>query len=308
MKSRVRTWVTDAFTKDLGLKGVSLALAVFAYVLVHGGQDVQRTFSLDLEIIPPQASQNRVLLTTVPPKARAILQGPRNVLDELSADNLGAITLDLRKGNDTHVVFEPSRVRVPTGVKVMQIEPSSLNLEWDDRVTREVPVRVQTRGTLATGLAFGEAPQVKPLSVRIAGPQGVVASTPFVRTESVDIASFDQGDHERALVVEAPGPRVDVEPRTVAAIIHVVAQKEERVFPRVRVQVTGQNKARVTPAEIEVRLRCASRIAATLRPELIVPRVDITSKETTGSASIHPALAIDGCEASTTPSEVIVRW
>jgi YbbR-like protein len=285
----VAGWLRDAFTKDLGLKGISAILGLLAYALVHGGQDIQKPVSVDIEVVPPPASANRVLLTSLPSRAKALLNGPRNVLDDLSSNDLGAMTIDLRKGTDTRIVFDTARIRVPTGVKVIQIH-------------------VDLRGTPAPGTAVSEKPMVKPDSVRLSGAKSLLQNLLLIRTEPFDLTGLGVGPHERPLILEPPAVGIEVEMRTVIAKVVVAPTLSERSFQRVKVQIAGQAKAKTSPAEVDVRLRCPNHIGDALRAEQIVPHVDVTSKEPTGSSIVQPKVLVEGCEVRFTPAEVLVRW
>jgi len=82
----------------------------------------------------------------------------------------------------------------------------------------------------------------------------------------------------------------------------------ERPFTRVPVAVLGRSPAKVQPAEIDVRLSCPPEIVRALRPEQIVPRVQVSSGADHGSDVLPVQLVIDQCEVHLTPQSVIVRW
>jgi YbbR-like protein len=301
-------WIKDAFTKDLGLKAISLVLGILAYALVHGGQDIQKTVSVDIEVVPPPASANRVLLTSLPSRAKALLNGPRNVLDDLSSNDLGAMTIDLRKGTDSRIVFDTTRIRVPTGVKVIQIEPAVLDLIWDDRISRDLPVHIELRGAPPPGTALMDKPMFKPDSVHLSGPKSLLQSLLVIRTEPFDLTGLGVGPHERPLVLEPPALGIELEMRTVLAKVVIAPTLAERSFQHLKVQVAGQAKAKTSPAEVDVRLRCPNHISDALRAEQIVPHIEVISKEPSGSYVTQPKVLVDGCEARFTPAEVLVRW
>jgi hypothetical protein len=57
-----------------------------------------------------------------------------------------------------------------------------------------------------------------------------------------------------------------------------------------------------------VRLVCPPDIVRSLRPEQIVPQVEVTSKDPSGSLSLPVQVRIDKCDAYPIPREVIARW
>src|SRR5689334_177890 len=134
-----RAW--EALVENLGLKLLSFAFALGLYAFVHSAQDAQRTLNVDVVATPPPESAHRVLLTPLPPFVRVTVRGPRSILDELKADDLGTFQLDLRSGKVDRIDFDPTSVHFPPGVRPEQVDPPSLSLRWEDQVIREIPVQ-----------------------------------------------------------------------------------------------------------------------------------------------------------------------
>ena len=86
----------------------------------------------------------------------------------------------------------------------------------------------------------------------------------------------------------------------------------ERPFTRIPVAVLGRANAKVQPAEIDVRLSCPPEIVRALRPEQIVPRVQVSPAGSAagdhGSDVLPVQLTIDQCEVHLTPASVVVHW
>src|ERR1700722_4182705 len=105
--ARLRSLVTE----NLNLKLLSFAFALVLYSLVHGSQDAQRSLRLNLEALLP-AAPDRVLMTTLPDKIVVTVRGPKSAVDELNADDMGSVQLDLRAGGETRVNIESSMIPV----------------------------------------------------------------------------------------------------------------------------------------------------------------------------------------------------
>jgi hypothetical protein len=82
----------------------------------------------------------------------------------------------------------------------------------------------------------------------------------------------------------------------------------ERPFTKLRVSITGQTKAKSTPAEVDVRLKCPPEVVRGLRPEQVLPIVNVDSKEPQGSLSLPVVVKVDQCEVHVSPEQVVVRW
>lgn len=300
--------LSELVFRDFGLKFVSLVAALIAYSLVHGAQDAQRTFSIDLVALTPPDRAKRVLTSPLPPRVRVTAHGPKNVLDDLHSDDLGTIQVDLRGGADTRVVLASSMVHLPTGVNVEQIDPPWIDLVWEDRVERDLPVQLSVVGSPAPGFVVKGALECQPQTVRVSGPKSQVLVLQHVRADAFDITGRTEGKYTRVLALDSALGRVALDTRTVTATAEVARELSERQFQKLHVQVTGQAKAKALPVDVDVRLVCPPEVVRGLRPEQIVPQVDVASKEPQGSQSLPVVVRVEQCEAHVVPAEVVVRW
>jgi YbbR domain-containing protein len=296
------------FTENLNLKLLALGFALVLYSLVHGSQDAQRSMSVNLVMLLPPASANRVLVNQLPPQVRVTLRGPRAVLDDLRAEDIGNIQVDVHTGQAKRITLEPTMVHVPPGVRVEQIDPPALDLEWEEQVVRDVPVQVSVVGTPAPGFVVKGVPVAEPDTVRVHGPKSEVQVLQHVRADAFDVTGLTEGRYQRHLAVDRPRGRMSLDTSSVLVTAEVTREVVERLFSKMPVAVVGPPKAKTQPAEVDVRLVCAPEIVRALRPEQVVPRVDVKSDAHAASLSLPVTVAVTDCEAHVTPAEVIVRW
>jgi len=297
----------SAVTDNLNLKLISLAFALILYSVVHGSQEAQRSIRLNVVALLPQ-TPNRVLMTSLPEKINATVRGPKSTLDDLNADDIASVQIDLRGGTETRWTFEPSMIPLQPGLKVEQIDPPFIDLAWEDVVQSDKPVQVGVVGTPAAGYVVKGAPLADPPRVRMSGPGSRLAVIQFARADAFDVTGLTAGKYTRELAIDRPPNRVDLAVTSVSATVEVGREVAERPFTRVPVAVLGRSSAKVQPAEIDVRLSCPPEIVRALRPEQIVPRVQVSSGADHGSDVLPVQLVIDQCEVHLTPQSVIVRW
>src|SRR5579862_513147 len=151
-----------SLTENLNLKLLSLVFALLLYSFVHGSQDAQRSLQVSVVALTPPDSANRELVTPIPAEIRVTVRGPRSTLDDVHADDVGSVQIDLRGGNETRVTFDPSSIPVPPGLRVEQIDPPAIDLAWEDRIVRDVPVEVGIVGAPAPGFVVKGAPSAEP--------------------------------------------------------------------------------------------------------------------------------------------------
>jgi hypothetical protein len=303
--------IRAALTENLNLKLLSFVFALVLYSLVHGGQDARRSIVVDLEAILPNEVSDRILVGSIPQNVRVAVRGSGGTIDNLRAAQV-TVQLDLATTQPQHVVFEPKMVRLPEGFSNLEIEsfdPSGVDLKWEPRVFRDVPIQVSVVGSPAPGFVVKSTLVAEPKTAKVRGPQSEVMVLQHLRADAFDVAGLTEGQYPRRLAVEPPpSQRVKYEPRSVLVTAEISREVAERVFPKLPVAVLGQAKGKTQPAEVDVRLVCPPDIVRSLRPEQIVPQIEITSKEPTGSQSFPVQIRMDKCEAFVIPREVVARW
>jgi hypothetical protein len=300
--------IKGGFTENLNLKLLSFAFALVLYALVHGSQDAQRSVLVDLVVLLPPESANRVLSNQLPPQVRLTLRGPRAALDELHADDIGNLQVDVHSGNEKRITLNPEMAHVPPGVHVEQIDPPAIDLLWEDQISREVPVQVSVVGIPAPGFMVKGVPVADPPTVKVRGPKSEVVVLQHARADAFDVAGLTENVYTRALALDKPPGRITYDVASVQVTTGIGREVVDRLIPKLPVIAVGVPKAKTTPAEVDVRLVCPPEILRGLRPEQIVPRVEERSTAPSGSESLPVIVDVDRCETHVTPSYVIVRW
>jgi hypothetical protein len=250
-----------------------------------------------------------VLVGSIPQSVRIFVRGSNQTIDNLRASSV-SVQLDLSSKQPSHVVFQPKDVRLPEGVNVEieQFDPATLDLKFEQRVVRDVPVQVSVVGAPADGFVVKGPLVAEPKAAKVRGPQSEVMVLQHVRADAFDVRGLTEGSYPRQLAIERPSPRLKIEPNTAIVTAEITREVAERVFQRQAVAVVGQAKGKTQPAEVDVRLVCPPDIVRSLRPEQIVPQAEITSKEPSGSQAVPVTVRIDKCDAYVIPREVVARW
>jgi YbbR domain-containing protein len=297
-----------AVTENLNLKLLSFGFALVLYSMVHGGQDAQTTVSVDLDVLVPPESANRTLVNKSKESVKLTVRGSRAAIEELHARDVGAIQLDAHTGNEKRVSIDPASIRLPPGVRVEQIDPPAIDLTWEDRVERDVPIQVSVVGTPAPGYMVKGAPKSEPRDVRVKGPKSAVMTLQYARAEAFDVSGLGEGIVSKQLAIDKPQPELSYDTASVKVTLEITREIVERPFTKLAVAVVGPPKGKTQPAEVDVRLVCPPEVLRALRPEQVVPRVEVQSHEPTGSMTLPVEVSVDKCDAHVTPSTVVVRW
>lgn len=299
----------QALTENLNLKLVSFVVALLLYSFWHGGQDARRSIVVDLDVLLPPESSDRVLVSSIPQSIRIFVRGTNQTIDNLRASSV-SVQVDLSKNQPSRVTFAPNMVRFTEGVhvEVEEFNPPGIDLRWEQRVVRDVPVQVSVVGAPADGFVVKGPLLVEPKTVKVRGVQSEVNVLQHVRVDAFDVRGLSEGSYSRTLAVEPPTANLKMDPMSVMVTADITREVSERVFQKLPVAVVGTPKGRTTPAEVDVRLICPPDIVRSLRPEQIVPQVEVTSKEPAGSVALPASVHLDKCQAYVIPREVVVHW
>jgi YbbR domain-containing protein len=301
--------VKSLFTENLNLKLLSFAFALVLYSLVHDAQDAQRVVDVGVTVRVPPDSANRILVSQSATKVRLTLRGSRAVLDDIHADDIGTLQVDAHAGTEKELNLNAEMVHaLPPGVLVEEIDPPTIDLRWEDEIVRDVKVEVSVVGSPANGYVVKGVPTADPVTVRVSGPKSEVLSLQHARAEAFDVTGLTEGSYTRELAIDKRGG-LGYGVSNVKATIDIARELVERPFTKLPVAVIGPAKARTNPAEVDVRLTCPPEILRALRPEQVVPQVEVQSKEPTGALAHVPVeVSVDKCNALITPDKVIVKW
>ena len=311
----VKGWlkaIKPALYRNKGLKLFSLVCAITLYAFVHGARDAQRMVSVDLVALLPPASENRTLTSDLPASVRVSLRGSRSLVGDLRASDLGNLQVDLRHGRSGKIPLRPEMLRVPGGVVVDSIEPSSIDIAWDDVIERTVQIQVSVTGVPADGAMLRGRATSEPSQVVARGARQAIEILQMARLEPFDINGLQEGTHQRTLAIERPPSRVAFDVANAVATVQIVRRHSERTFSKLQVQVVGLPKATVIPAQVDVRVTGTPTQVAELRVDQIIPKVTVSeevAKTQKGTSVSLPVLVdLDNVQVTVVPKSVVLKW
>jgi YbbR domain-containing protein len=309
-------WIRDAFTKNVGLKALSLAFAVGLFVYLHGQEDTQdRTIPVGLVMRMPQEGANRELMTQIRPSVHVTVRGSARGMDNLVQAGVPPVELDLRDGRTKTVMFERSMFSLPPGIEIRIIDPPSIDLEWQDVVTREIPVQASITGKPAEGFVVKGEPEVDPRQVTARGPISLVEVVQFARLAAFDVSGLTEGTYRRRLAIDPPPNRITyLVARSADAIVTIARRVTEAKFNGLPVEVVGIPRATTNPRTVNVTVVGPPEVVHALRAEQIVPRADLSALQLDaearrhGSTTVKLTVDVAHAEAEIQPPSVTVRW
>ena len=285
---RLITWLREAVTANLGLKVLSLILALTVYLLVNSDRDREITLHVGTSFTLPE---DKVLVSERLPEVRVTVRGPWRRLRRLDEREIDRVSFDLTRVSGGEVPITTDLVRVPNGLTVVDVSPRSLRVAFEKRVDKAVAVSVATAGRPLHGFVVSSV-TVKPATATARGAQGAIATLSTIRGREVRVdGRSDTFELETELL-----PPEGVELTAGGRALVRVEIKEELVSQRlgslpVRLRADGLDAGRFAakPAQVEVTLTGAL---------LAVERA--IAAGVTAQARLTPAIATAGAEVEVT--------
>ncbi|NIM00241.1 MAG: hypothetical protein GTO33_04820, partial [Acidobacteria bacterium] len=200
--------------------------------------------------------ESLALLEAPRPTVSVRLRGPESVMRRVNpvGMELAVELADLPPGDQKVQLAKTDLSGVPRGVEVDYIDPSSVNLQLDDRGKLEFPIEVTFLGQPPQGYAFYGA-RVAPDKLTLEGPRSQLA---LVRSLSTQPVRLDQRTEPFTATVSAVPGHVSlrvVETTPVKVSVDVDVAPVERTFGEVPIEAIGQvYETTVTPAQTAVTL------------------------------------------------------
>ena len=165
-----------------GLKILALVISIilWAYVRVTQGGVTQNSMT-QLELRVPLETKgggsNLIPFEKSTDTISLVLRGDSEVVTELR-EGLVRAYVEL-EGMAPGSNWPEVQVLVPSGVQILSIDPSSVNVHLSPLMVKEVPIKIATAGAPKKGFVVGK-PIFQPESVKLEGPEELVSQVNMV--------------------------------------------------------------------------------------------------------------------------------
>jgi YbbR domain-containing protein len=309
------TFLRESFSENLGLKTLALTFALGLFAFLQGQTDEQqRTIPVPIVMRLPPESAERELMTPIPASIHVTLRGPARAIDRLIQTGVVPIEIDLREGHRESIGFEPKNFSFPPETTITIIDPPSIDLEWEDVVTRQIPIQAAITGQPADGYVVKGEPDVDPTQLTVRGPVSVIEVMQFARLAAFDVSGLSEGVHRRRIAIDAPPVRARyIGPSAATVTVTVARRVSEAKFENRPVEVVGVPGAGTVPRTVDVTVTGPPEIVRALRPEQIVARADLSKAPNVdlkkhGSAVIKVTVELGHADSELQPPSVTVKW
>lgn len=250
-RGAIRRWLHGAIADNLGLKFLSMVLAVTVFLLVNTDKDREITARVGVSYTLPD---DKVLATDRIEEVRVTLKGPWRRLRKFDERELDRINLDLRRAPSGEVAISNDMIHLPSGVVVTAVSPRYVHVAFDKRIDKVVEIVPQVTGHPLHGYVMAEA-KAAPATVSLRGGQGVLSALTSVRTREVSL----EGRTDSFTVESEVAAPEGVQAATTAVTVAVRIDQElvTRKVPALAVQLRGDGdpaRWKVAPTQVDVTL------------------------------------------------------
>ena len=194
-------------SQNLGLKVLALALAVAAWWFVTGESKVLVSFTVPLEM--RNVPKGMTITNKAEREVEVRLAGPSSLLSGMRPSELSAgVDLTAAHAGRQYFTLDDRAVKVPPGIKVQRIYPSSIEVILDRTERRTIAVTARIGGGAAVRKRVAKV-EIDPPSVEVEALPEEFARMPVVYTEEVS-PNRTEGDYSAIARVETREPHAKI--------------------------------------------------------------------------------------------------
>jgi YbbR domain-containing protein len=257
---------------DSLLRVASLALAVVLWIVIAGGDTVERGLSVPVELRnrPADLEITGDLVNSVDVRVRA----SPGLVESLEASQVRArIDLEGVEEGEHIIQLTAQHIQVPFGFRIVRITPSLVTFNLERSLTKSVPVRPRILGGPAPGFEV-ESFVSEPAEIRVSGPRSRVQEIESAFTEPVSVAGAD-ATVEQYVNVGLEDPLLRPEAGNLVKVTVRIRERHERTtFENLPIEARGRAAALV-PSAVDVLVTGPERVLRGLTASDLHPYVNV---------------------------------
>ena len=279
-KGPVREWFRGALFDNVGLKFLSMVLAITVFLLVNTDRDREISARVGVSYTLPD---DKVLVSDRLDEVRITVKGPWQRLRKFDERELDRVNLDLRRAPTGEIPITTDMVHVPSGLQITSISPRTVRVAFDRRVEKLIEVSPQLVGRPQHGYIVAEA-KAQPTTIKVRGAESTLAALSTVHTHEVSVEGRTESFTTETEVVPPDGVETAGSPQVVVQVA-VEEALVTRKLPGQAVVVGGDGvdpaKWTVTPASVDITLT-GTLLAVEKARAALHPIVKVSGNDTKG--------------------------
>lgn len=277
-------------THNPHLKLISVLVACLLWLSVTTNvRTVELLVPFEVTGIPP----NRILVSTYQEKIKVRISGPAHVVNSV-ADSYPVFRIEIPPGlqQDRYVAkFSAEDLYLPHAVHVLVIEPKQVDLIFDTRIRKEVPVEVPRIGTPDPDYTLSSV-SVEPSRVVLEGPSSELKGIEQVETYPLQLRGI-AASATQSLALRLSSQLVDASTSSVTARIAVQPVLVTETISGVSLDIEGGSGMAVEfkPSTVSVRIQGTRRDIKDLTAADIVAKIKVPQEP--GKFAVEPTIQED---------------
>ncbi|OQX86367.1 MAG: hypothetical protein B6D63_00045 [Candidatus Latescibacteria bacterium 4484_7] len=205
--------ITRPITENLSLKIISLIFAFMLWLYVTAQQVETQMVKAPLGV--RNVPENLAIVSELPQYVEVSIKGSRSELLKLRFFNKLKAVVDCSdaKAGRLNIPLSPAILTLPNKVDIRNVtieSPRMLSIEFENVITKSVPVKIAFKGKIPDDVIIGK-PVIVPDKVKLTGPSSRVNAINLVNTEEIEIRGKKK-KFSQEVMVHVPEKGVVVQP------------------------------------------------------------------------------------------------
>lgn len=180
----------NILTENLTIKIISIALALFLWFFVTFKGQTETSLDIPLEF--KNTPSDMEVFKQSAKKISVSISARERILKEISQNDI-RVVVDLSnvKLGENSIPITKSSIKLPRGIEILRIDPSTVKLLVDKKEQKTIPVRPLITGKPEKGFIIS-AVEVNPPLIKIEGAQKELDRIRLIKTEPIDIEGISE--------------------------------------------------------------------------------------------------------------------
>jgi YbbR domain-containing protein len=167
---------------------LAVVISMVLWSIAHGGSTVEREF--DIPVVFARLPEDLVITDQTATKINVRVQGSRAAFRALVASELEYVeNVGGAKPGRARYEVDTDRLDLPRGVQPVGLSPAQIDVQFELRARKNVPVKADLQGTPPEGYQVGEV-AIEPARVWLIGARSRVLRMSEVLTEPIDLSEL----------------------------------------------------------------------------------------------------------------------
>lgn len=219
------------FLEDWLTKLIALGITLALWFGVTGLQKPTTT-RFNNVAFQPRLSNNFEITNLPVTEVALVITGDSRKIELIRPANL-LVSIDLTEAQAGNQIIqltpESVNVELPTGVKIVEIQPNKIAVKIEFVEERDINVRAETEGNLAEGFEVYSS-TVLPQKVSVRAPSSFIRSLEFVSTEKINIDGRQTDFTAKQVKLNITNPNATVSDAIVDVAFRIGEKRIERLF------------------------------------------------------------------------------